>query len=452
MKKGKTISTFFIIWSGQLLSIIGTSITNFGLGVWVYKLTGSVTQLALISFSTTLPVLLLLPFSGSLVDRWDRRTVMIVGDTVAGISTLVIAILIFTNSFQIWHIYITTAISSAASNFQSSAYSASIPLLVPKKQLGRINGIVQFSQALGYIIGPVLGALFLSLIEIKGILIIDFATFLFAVGALLLVKIPLPFSIEELKKKKQSLWMDAKEGIRYLLNKKGLIGLLGLYAALNFSGGIATVLMTPLVLSVADNMVLGSVMSVSGIGMVIGSVIMTAWGGPQRKMFGVLGFMAAIGLSIICFGIRPLVPLFFCAGFCAFFSIPIMNGCFTTLWQRKIAPEIQGRAFSLAGIVAVGTLPIAHLVAGPLADLIFEPALQTNGILAPSIGRIIGTGAGRGIGLMYILLGLLSVIITCIGILTPRIRRLDLDLPDELKDDELPEEIEKKDIPIKENA
>jgi MFS family permease len=249
--------TFLLIWFGQLVSLTGSGLTGFALGVWVYLSTGSVTKFALISLSTSLPGILFSPFAGALVDRWDRRVAMIVSDTGSGLCTFIIAVLFMVDRLEIWHIYILMGASSAFSAFQWPAYTAATTLLVPKNHYGRASGMVQIAEAVGMILSPLLAGSLVVLIGVQGVILIDFATFLFAVGTLLLVRVPRPPVSAEGKAGGGSLLQEAAYGWKYITARLGLLGLLLFFAATNFTFGIASVLFTPLVLSFTTPSVLG---------------------------------------------------------------------------------------------------------------------------------------------------------------------------------------------------
>ena len=424
---------FLLVWFGQVISLLGSGLTNFALGVWVYQGTGSVTQFALISLFTTLPLILISPLAGALVDRWNRRWVMIISDSGAGLSTLIVALLLFTGHLEIWHIYLANAISSSFSAFQRPAYTAATTLLVPKQQLGRASGMIQLGEAVSRLISPMLAGILLVSIQLQGIILIDFATFLFAFATLLVVKFP-----ETTKTNLggqaglRKLMGEITYGWHYLTERPGLLGLLILFTVDNFLLGIISVLVTPLVLSVADVTVLGTVMSIGGIGMVAGSIVMTTWGGPKRKINAVCGFIILSGLCILAAGLRPSIYIYAISAFIFFFSVAIINSSAQVIFQKKVAPHVQGRVFALQGTIVAATFPLGYVMAGPLADYIFEPLMQTDGILASSIGRIIGVGEGRGISLMFILLGLGLVILTTVAYQYPRLRRVEDELLDNL--------------------
>lgn len=432
--KTRGVRTFLIIWFGQLISLVGTNMTGFALGVYVYQETGSVTQFALISLFVTLPTILLSPFSGALVDRWDRRKVLILSDTGAGLSTLVIFILLSSGRLEVWHIYLATGISSAFSAFQWPAYTASTTLLVPKEHFGRASGMTQLSEAAAQIVAPVIAGAVVISIGVQGVIFIDFATFGFAVLTLLLVSIPRPEFSEESKEARGSLWSEARYGWDYLRVRHGLLGLLALFATLNFSMSIVGVLLTPMILSIGSAALLGTLLSVGGSGMLVGSLVMSAWGGPKRKIMGVLGFEFLTAGMVFLGGLRPNPILIGVAMFGGFFCFPIIQGSSDAIWLRKVAPDVQGRVFSIRRMIAWSTQPLAFLIAGPLADYVFEPLMAEDGMLARSVGQFIGVGAGRGTGLILILLGLMGMISVLVAYSYPRIRYVEDELPDAVQE------------------
>ena len=427
--------TFLLIWFGQLISLTGSGLTGFALGVWVYQRTGSVTQFALISFFTVLPGIVFSPIAGALVDRWDRRWAMILSDSGAGLCTLSIALLLLANRLELWQIYIAMAISSAFSAFQWPAYSAATTLLVPKKQLGRASGMVQFGEAAAQIASPVMAGALIGAIHIQGIILIDFATFLFAVLTLLVVRVPKPETTAEGKVSQGSLLREATYGWKYIVARPGLLGLLLFFAITNFTSGIVGVLFTPLVLNFTTPAVLGTLLSIGGLGFLFGGLTMSIWGGPKRRVYGILGLSLLQGGVLFLAGIPPQVATLAVAVFLYFFGLPIINGCSQAIWQSKTAPDVQGRVFAMRRMIAWSSMPLAYLLAGPLADRIFKPLLMEGGLLANSIGQIIGVGPGRGIGLLYIVLGAISLLATALGFLYPRLLHVETELPDAIGDE-----------------
>jgi MFS transporter, DHA3 family, macrolide efflux protein len=274
--------TFGIIWLGQLISILGSGLTSFALGVWIFQETGQATPFAITVLLGNLPRILLSPLAGTLADRWNRRWLMIISDSGDALVTLCAVILLTTGSLQVWHIYLIAFFSSTFAAFQEPAYTASITMLVPKKDLARASGMVQMAQSVDMLIAPVLaGFLFVS-VGLKGIILIDFITYFFAIGALLIIRIPQPGSATSEDTATKSLWQDATFGWHYLRQRPGLFGILIYYALINFLLNFATVLLGPLVLSNHSADIFGLIQMASGVGMLIGSILMSVWGGPQE--------------------------------------------------------------------------------------------------------------------------------------------------------------------------
>ncbi|HLE72831.1 MAG TPA: MFS transporter [Anaerolineales bacterium] len=422
--------SFLLIWFGQVISLTGSGLTGFALGVWVFQRTGSATAFALISLFTTLPGIVFSPIAGALVDRWDRRGAMILSDAGASLCTFGMALLLLDNRLEVWHIYLAMGISSTFSAFQWPAYSAATTLLVPKQQYGRASGMVQMGEAIAQIASPVMAGALVGLIQVKGVILTDFATFLFAVLTLLAVRIPRPNTTVEGMAGQGSLLREAAYGWTYITARPGLLGLLLFFAATNFTSGIVGVLFTPLVLSFSTPAVLGTLLSTGGLGFLAGSLLMSAWGGPKTRVYGILGFSLLQGVMLFTAGLRPNVFILGAAAFFYFFSLPVINGSSQAIWQTKTAPDLQGRVFAVRRMIAWSSLPLAYLIAGPLADRVFEPLMATAGPLAPVFGPVIGAGTGRGIGLLYMVLGLLSLLAFMVGLLYPRLRRVESELPD----------------------
>lgn len=424
---------FTLIWFGQLVSQFGSGLSRFALGVWVYEQTGSATQLALISLCGMLPVVLISPLAGPLVDRWNRKRTMVFSDLGSGLSMLAIGLLYLGGGLQLWHIYLCVSLSAAFSAFMSPALSASIPLLVGKEQLGRANGMMQFPQAAEFILSPAVAGGLLGLSGLLGVLVVDAVTFFIAMGTLLLVLIPQPTATET-GADQPSLLSDAAYGWHYLRARPGLLALMFLWGSAGFWLGIVSVLVTPLVLAFSSAAVLGVVMSLGGSGMLVGSIVMSTWGGPKRRMVGVFGFMLMEGIGLAICGLQPSALLFTIGAFCFFFAFPMVNGCTMALLQTKAAPEVQGRVFAMGNMISWASLPLGYLAAGPLADRVFNPLLVEGGALAGSAGAVLGVGPGRGIGLLFVVAGLSFLVIIAAGLLYPRLRRVDLELPDMIPD------------------
>ena len=406
---------FFVVWSGQFLSTIGSGLSAFGLGVWVYQTTGSTIKFALISISAVLPAIIISPLAGVLIDRWDRRVTMMLSDAGSALCILAAAVQLIAGNLQPWQIYLVVAGLSVFGTFQWPAYSASVTLLVPKQHLSRAAGMMQMGEAAAQIVAPALGGILVGVIEIKGVLLVDMATFLVALTTLLSVEFPRPPIGRAKDPPRRTLLGDASEGWAFIRSQSALLALLVFFAACNFLTGIMSVLATPLILSVSSAAALGTVLALGGGGMLVGSLIMSVWGGPKPHIKGVLGFTMLLGLCAIVAGIRPLLPMIAVAAFFFYFALPIIYGSSQVIWQTKVVPHLQGRVFAMRGMAGGVSLSFAYVVAGFLADHIFEPSLAVGGPLADSVGSVVGVGPGRGIGLLFVLVGILTVFLAISG-------------------------------------
>jgi hypothetical protein len=290
--------------------------------------------------------------------------------------------------------------------------------------------MIQLGEAAALFLAPMLAAGLLSVIQLQGIILTDFATFLFSLATLLSIRFPDALTNTVRKAEALSLLREMAYGWTYITARPGLLGLLIFIALSNFAIGIVQVLFTPLILAFAPVAVLGTMQSIACRGMVVGSILMSVWGGPKRRMYGVFGFELLIGLGIFFLGVRASIPLIMVAGFGAYFSAAFFLGSDQAILQTKVAPEVQGRVFAVRRALGGSSLPLGYLVAGPLADRIFEPLMATNGLLAGSIGQIIGVGTGRGIGLLLAISGAMVMLVTVAGYQYPRLRLLEDELPD----------------------
>ena len=426
----KGMKTFIIIWIGQLISMLGSGLTSFALAVWIFNQTGKATPFALTVLFGNLPRILLLPVAGSLADRWNRRLVMILSDVGNALVTVSVFLLITFGSLQFWHIYLIVTFGSIFSAFQEPAYTASITMLVPKKDLSRANGMMQLGQALEMIITPIIAGVLFVAIGLSGILVIDFVTFLFAVGALFIIRIPQP-ELKETEDKKPSVWKDAVFGWNYLKARPGLFGLLWYFAMVNFLLNWSGVLTGPMVLSRYSASTLGTIQMFVGVGMLLGGILSSTWSGPKKKIDALIIYIGLAMVGIIISGIRPS-PYFIGGGlFWLMVFVPLASSSSQAVFQSKVAPEIQGRVFSIRSMIGRSVMPISYVLAGPLADKVFGPLMDVDGAWANTfLGSLLGTGAGRGIGLMLVLSATVAIVISILAYANPRIRNIEDEIPD----------------------
>ncbi|MFN8373388.1 MAG: MFS transporter [Anaerolineae bacterium] len=424
---------FTLVWIGQFVSILGTAMTQFGLTIWAYQITGQATALALVGFFNFAPTIILSPIAGALVDRWNRKLVMMLSDLGAGIATIFVVIMYATNNLQMWHLYVAGAFTGAFQAFQFPAYSASISLMLRKEDYARASGMMMLAESAPNIIAPVTASFLLAAVGLSGIMVIDIVTFVFALITVFIVFIPQPPVTEAGRKAQGNLLQESIFGFRYILARPSLLGLQLVFFSINLVASFTNVLVAPMILARTnqDATTLGLVQSVFGIGGVIGAVLLSVWGGPKRRVHGVLlGMIASSLLGQTLMGLGNGLIFWLPAAFFFMFFIPVINGSNQAIWQAKVAPDVQGRVFSARRLIAQITVPVALILTGPLADRVFEPAMMPGGALASIFGGVIGTGPGAGMALMFVLFGALGVVVGLGGYLFPAIRDAEDLLPD----------------------
>lgn len=422
----KTARVFLIIWLGQLVSTLGSSMTSFATGIWLYQKTGSVTPFALTAICVTLPRILFSPLAGAMVDRFERRKVMIISDSGAALSSLVLAALFFSGRLEPWHVYLCAAWSAAFGAFQAPAYKALIPSMIDKEQLGRANGFLQLAAAVTEIFAPMLAGALLGLIALPGILIIDFASFWVAVAGLWLSYRVVTPTVQPSHPVSQEIRLTGGwfSGWKSIQKRTGLVKLLAFSTGSTFFWSLFGIIVIPMILGFSSPVELGRLLTIAGIGMLLGGVLMSAWGGPRRKIMGVLLFELISGVGYILIGFKPIFWLVAASALFTHFTIAIMRGSEQSIWQSQVAPQEQGRFFAFQQVLNESVRLAALVLAGPLADQIFTPWLQPGGWLVGSLGAAVGVGAGRGIGLLIVLIGLVKTLYSLGGLMSKDLRRL----------------------------
>lgn len=424
---------FVIVWLGQIVSVLASSMTGFGLTIWMYQQTESATAMGLMQVAFIAPFMVLSPFAGAMVDRYNRKAMMMVSDLAAGIATLGLLVLFATGRMQFWHLYVAQAINGIGNTFQWPAYSAAISTMVPKEQYGRANGLMSLMEAGPGVLAPLLAGALLPFIGISGIMLIDVATFLLAIAALLVVFVPQPEKTVEGQQASGSLWREALYGFQYIFRRPSLLGLQLIFFAGNLFSGMGYTLLAPMVLarSGQNSLVFGSVQTAGAVGAIVGGLIISAWGGFKRRIHGVLGGWAAFGLFFALLGPGRGLPAWI--PFMVLMSMvggPFINSANQAIWQSKVAPDAQGRVFSARRFIAWFTAPISPVLAGTLADYVFEPAMRSPSLLAGIFGGLFGTGPGAGMGLLLSFCGLTAAAIGLSGYFIRPVRRVETLLPD----------------------
>ncbi len=425
---------FSLIWFAQMLSQFGTATTRFSLMIWAYQQTGKATPLALLGFFSYILFILISPVAGVVVDRLDRRLVMIISDLGAGLMTLILLLLYSSDQLQIWHLYIAVALTGAFEAFQLPAYTASISLLVTKEKYGRVSGMRSFSEAASQVIAPAIAAQLLLAFGLGGVMLIDIVSFFVGIIPLLFISIPRIVQIDEHGQPSRRIRADLATGFQYIRQRPGLLGLLGIYVGINVTAALTYyAILAPMVLARTggDQVALGNVQAAMGVGGIIGGILMSVWGGPKRRIHGIFlvgAFSFLTGDFLMAVGRTPAVWMF--AILFATIFVPIIVGSKQTIWQSKVPPALQGRVFAARGAIEQIGMPIGYLIAGPLADKLLEPAMREGGSLANIFGGLLGTGPGAGMAFMFLCTSIAGTIICLSGYGFPQVRHVEADIPD----------------------
>jgi DHA3 family macrolide efflux protein-like MFS transporter len=403
---------FFSIWAGQAISLIGSRALDFALVWWLTQLTGSATVLATATLAIIVPQVILGPLIGAYVDRWNRRLVMILSDTFVALVSLWMAYLFWSDSVALWHIYVAGFVRTVAGLFQWPAMQASTTLMVPEKHLTRVAGLNQTMQGALNVIGPPLGALLLAMLPFQSIMLMDVGTALLAVVPLLFVRIPQPKAAEVEVGGRTSVWADLREGMQYVLNWPGLTAIILMAMLLNFVMNPAFTLMPLLVTDHFDGgaLQLSYLEAAWGIGLVLGGLLLAAWGGFRRKIYTSLVALAVEGVATALVGAASagLLGLAIGSMFVMGMMNALVNGPLFALLQRVVSPDKQGRVFNLVASLTSAAWPLSLAVAGPIADAVgVRPWFIVGGIVCtltavasffvPAIINLEENGHGPGV-------------------------------------------------------
>ena len=423
------MKTFLIIWLGQFISLIGSSLTSFSLGIWVYQKTGSVLHLSLLSLLIFVPKIIFAPLNGVIVDRFNRRWLMIIGDTGAGFSTLLIAFFLLLNNLQIWHIYIAIFISSTFSAFQIPAYTAILTQILQRNQFSRAISMIQLGESISRTIAPILGGILLTTIKIQGIIWLDFFSFIFSVVTLLSIPFSNQNTGDDTQVKKTNIKEDIAEGFKYLKVRSGLIALLVFLSVTNFMLAVVEILFTPLMLSFLSSQSMGIILSFGSVGMILSSFIIGILGRLGNGINNIFRFMLILGMSLIFIGYSSSIPMVTFAIFLAFFSYSIIEIVIQLIFQKKVSLHIQGRIFAIKQGITFFFIPLAYLIGGILADWL-ENIINSHKFLLINIEKLIDADSAYGIRLLLMIMGIMIIIFNLIIYQYPCFRLVEKEIPD----------------------
>jgi MFS transporter, DHA3 family, macrolide efflux protein len=401
---GRWGSRFFTIWVGQQLSIIGSTVGSFALIWWLTTTTGSAIVLTTASMIALGPVILLGPFIGTLIDRWNRRMVIVISDGFIALISLWLAYLFWSGAMEVWHVYIVLVGNALGSTFHGPAMLASTTLMVPKQHLTRISGLNMTMRGAQGIIGPPLGALLITLLPLHNVMLIDVGTALFAILPLLFLAIPQPENVSKEPVTFRSIISETKAGLLFIGRWKGLVALLAILLMAKIFIMPARALKPLLVLEHFGKgaIELGWLSSLSGMGIVLGGLLLGAWGGFKRKVVTILFGMAGLGFALALTGFAPIryFWMVLIGSFLMGLMIPISNAPFTAIVQTTIPAAMQGRFFATFGSLSALSTPIGLAIAGPVSNWM-------------------------GVAFWYQLGGLACLVICAIGFFLPSLMKIE---------------------------
>lgn len=434
-QQSRGMGLFLLVWAGYFVSTMGSALVGFALGVTVFEDTGSVSRYTLIGLSSLLPTIALSPIAGVLADRMDRRLILIVAGLGAALTNWFLYLLTLAEPLNIWKLYPLIMLTGCFNAFVWPTFSAATTLMVDKANLGRASGLTQIGSSVSAILAPTLAALLLIWVELSGIVLLNLVSYLVPTAILIMVRLQRPKESEEGKKARGSFFQEAMSGWHFIYARKGFLWLLISFAMVNLFMAFVTVLLTPLVLSFASPLALGLVMTVASAGTLVGGIVMAVWGGPKRNQVKtIFGLLAYCSVLLLVAGFQPNATLIASGAFFFVLVFPIIAGCVKVIWQSRVPPDIQGRVFAMRRLISGSTTPLALILAGPLADDVFEPLMAVDGALAGNVGQILGVGPGRGIGLMYVIFAFTLMIVVVAAFRSRALMNLEEDLPEVLDD------------------
>lgn len=394
---------FLMIWSGELISSIGSGMTAFALSVYVYQTTGSATYVSLITQLAYLPTVLLSPLGGVLADRYDRRLLMIIGDLFSGLGLAYVLWNIQAGSDSMLPICIGVTFNAVFVALLEPSFRATITELLTEEEYARASGMVQIAGNAKFMISPALAGIILAVADIRLILLIDIGTFLITVTTVAIVRKSVGKAV---KTERQSIGREMRLGFAEINKSKGIRILIILMSFVCFFVGILQTLTSPMVLAVSNAETVGIMESLCAVGMLLGSVFIGILG--IKKNFSTVLCVAGIlsGIFIALTGVNKSIFVTGAGIFLFFLALPFMNTSADVLIRKNIPNELQGRVWGIISLLSQTGTVLAYALSGVLADFVFEPLLSDNGVLSDSIGALIGTGTGRGIGFMLILSGI----------------------------------------------
>lgn len=414
--KAKNLHSFLIFWLSQSVSELGSSMTGFALILWVYTETKSAMTVSLLTFFSYLPYILLSVFAGALIDRHRKKKILLVTDSVASFCSMLVLVLFLTGKFEIWQIYLVNAVIGAMNAFQVPATAVAVGLLVPSDQYEKVSGMNSFSKSLITVATPMLAAFVTSFWGLQGVLLIDLSTFCFAFAVLLFrIEVPERRTAREEENARRFL-RDCREGFRFLSEHRGLLSLICSLAVMNFFSNITYENILPAMIlsrSGQNEIALGLVSGVVGFGGVLGGLAVSFAVMPKNKI-RLIYFSCAFSFLFgdVLMGLGRTVPLWIVAALAASVPLPFVTAGQNVLLYRAVPEKMQGRVFAARNAVQYSSIPLGTLLGGALADYVFEPFLRGNSPLSNLLQKLVGSGEGSGMAVMFLCTGVTGFLLS----------------------------------------
>jgi len=421
-------NSFYMIWFGQSVSMFGSMLTAFSFGVWMFQSTGSVMSYVQLTLAQTLPALLLLPWSGSLADRFNKRTILVACDGVALVCTGLLFLLVWGKSFELWQLYAVQIALSVCMAFQGPAAYATLSGIVAKEHYGRASGMFGTASAVAQLGAPMIAATLLALIGLHGILAIELITLLVAMAGLVLATFPatpVRDPAQGAGPMKELAW-----AFKYLWERPAMARIYAYVSIGAFLSGMVVVLVTPMVLSNHSAGVLARISTAGAVGALLAGLLMISWGGPRTWSPLLLGLNLVTAIAVAVGGYTKSVAVLSLCAFLVMFSSSLLTGCIQAIWRRKVPRERQGNFAALQQAIGLSLIPLAAVVGGLLTFHVFEPALMPGGMWFDSVGSWFGTGKGRGTGFLFLLMGAGVALVSLLSLADRRLYRFEDEVGD----------------------
>jgi MFS family permease len=404
------LRTFALLATGQFVSMVGSQLSAFAMGVWVYQRTGRLLDFALLTMLALLPAIFAAPIGGALTDRFDRRRVMLLADLGAAAAIGLLALQLWLGSLALWQILVVVTVGSLAAAVQRPAYLAAVAQLVPKPFLPQANAIANLGTGVGTLLGPLAGGVLIAALGLPGVVALDMATFLVAVGTLLFIRFP----DRLFRRQEESFRRALLGGWRFIARRRPMVVMILFYLPVNYLLAAAMVLVTPLALGVGSPATLGVVTAAGGVGAAVGALVMVVWGGTRRLAHGMVGFTLPVGLGTVLMGVRPS-PMTIAAGlFVYWVSLSILNAHWIAIIQLKVGQDLQGRVLAINQMLAAAMMPLGFVTIPLLVDH----------VVAPAVGR------GSAEAVLLVVAGLFLAAWSVAGLAYRPLRLMEDGLPD----------------------